>query len=894
MEILNPEIHEAAPGNDPMVEPQQAVNCDQSGNILNDTINLYEAGGKEIATVDASKESGEECGGERDLSPEIKENAEVVEEGTKNSTKKRTSKEKYVHQTSDRLEQEQSNLLEVERNEAAVMDGNQKSSKDFRHGIRLPGEITENAENIVEKTKRRTKKISSKEKGIDQMSDRHGRMQNNTSKGEEKEIGSVTSEQNSDKEPMDEMGSLEHNTNKALFEDNVKEKIQKKKTRRGSSKEKKDDQLSDIVDRGDSFMSEAKGRDTPSLDADGKEHGNEMPQMSQIAEKLADTGNFEEKTKKNARQSTKENNAVRIDKEEANFTQAGEAKTMAAVAAESKTYGQHGNEIEEPCQVIEKSVHADISKDKREKGQRRSLNEKDANHSIDGIDKEEASFSEAKGREGVATAAANSRPYELNGNEMDQLHEVTQWSPHATISKEKRKKKTMKLSRGKNTDQSKDRVDTNQSYASQEKGVVMAAIEKSEGEQGSEGPSSPQIMESATKPDNSDQQTQKKTKKQVSKTKGIDRSSDISGKEEESHYQVGEGKELAVVIADKSSKWDHGYNNEEKAEKKTMSRQSSKKSIQSSRNMKSSTVKEDTTNLDNLVNMAIAENSEATDAKAKANDQDLNGQRMVKVATGPTTSGSCVPIQSSEAIKQSIPLHEVAGILLQVSHSDELNNSVDGLHLRENINARDYFGPQQSQQEVAAPGNSSVGKGPKENRAGSVLKVRQGKRRATSSALTGLNQLNVQMGEEISQLSRCDGLISPVKELSRTPVTRSQASTFPKAKIMEFYGNSEKDSENSAASISGMKRSRKPKKASKSTSSVDRFHVAIRKPSNKSSERKKSLLSLAGAIFKEESSGSSKHDGVENSDASTRTPSDSFSDYSDSDSNGTRVLPALM
>ncbi|PKI32534.1 biorientation of chromosomes in cell division protein 1-like 1 [Punica granatum] len=876
LEISNSISHDNS-----FIELQQAVDYIQSENRLNDEKSLSEEG-KEVAVADADKNTGKEHGLETGISREITENAEIAVEKMKKSRKRRILKETNVDQRSDRPEQEQSSQSKVERNKIAVVDANEKCGKEHEIDMGISGEIAETAESVIGKTKRRTKKQSSKD---DQTSDRPGREQSSPSKDEGKETRSMAADQKFDEEHMDDVGSLQHIPDKAAVEDDLEAKIQKKKTRKRSSKEKKDDQSIDDIGKEQSYLPQAEGRDAPAVDADGKD----------ITEKSADADNLEEKTKKKAtRQRSKERNADRIDKVEASLSQAEGAKTIANMVAENIYYEQSGSEMEQSCQYTEKSADADNGKDKRKKKtMRRSSKEKNVDLSNDGVDKE-ANFSGAEGGEAVATVTAEGKPYEPNGNETERLGLVMENSAHVDIGKEKKRKKTTRSSREKNTDQSSDRIDKDQNYISQVEGAVVAASKTSEGEDGNERQSSLQIIEKPAKADNNDEKMQEKAKDWGNKNKDIDQSSDITEKEDRNHSRGAEGKKTAVVNADENLNLDHGDNNGEKAEKRTKSRQSSQKSIRSNREAKDltsshSAMEKDTSNLGSSVIMAKGKKSKATGSIAERNDQDLKAQRTAEVTVDPTTNSNSdiARVQSLEANKQGVPLNEVADNLLLDDHAGEANNPVDELHGRE-INFREYFVPRQSQQEVAASGNSSVVKVPKENRAGRDLKVKSGKRKSASSAMTGSLHLNEQTGEETSRFSKSDKLTSPVKKIRKTHGRESQASAFPKPKIMEFNANSERDSENSAASNSDMKGSKKPKRG---RSSVDRFRVAIRKPSNKnkgevvdSSERKRSLLSLSGAIFMEESSGSSERKGVENSDASTRTPSDnSLSDSSDSD-----------
>ncbi|KAK4763667.1 hypothetical protein SAY87_013105 [Trapa incisa] len=785
LQISNSEKLEASVGNGSMVEPQQPVNFDQSGCTPSHKMNSSEAEGKATEKVDAGKESCNKHGVERELCPEIMENANDVKEKTNDTTEKRTSNEKCAHQTSSRPEEEQNNQLEVVRDKIAVMDGNKKSSKEHRDGPRSPRENIGDAENSVKERKKRTKKSSSKEKSVDQTSDRHRRLQGISSKGHRKAVGCLTSEQHPDNDPMDEMMPLEHITKKVAFEDNTSEKKRTKKTRKDSSKDRKDDRSRNIVGQEDRFMSQFKGRDTQVVHAVAKELGNVREQILPIAEKLADSGNFEDKTKKTSKEGAKEidsNKDIdvdRIDKQEGNFTQAGVIETMVTVADKSNTFEHHGNE-------------------------------KDTNLSSYQNDKE-ACFSLAEGRDAVVTVAAEFKPYELNGNGMDQLQGVTEQSPNANIGKKKTKKKSMRQS-----GPSKDRDGTNQSYVSQKKEVLTAICGNSEVEGGNEGLSSLETMGSPTKPDNDVLKTLEKNMKQDPKIKGIDQSSDMTGKEKEICCQSADGEESVAVITDKSFKWDRADTNGKKAEKRTKSEQSYKKSIQSDRDIENNTMEEGTSGLDILAKIA------------NTYDQDFNAPSPVKIATGPATGGSysLVPVQSSEAINQSIPLREVSDNLLPVGHSDDVNNSFDRVHPRENINFKDNFVPQQ---EVAAPGNSLVDEGPKETRVDSELKVRHGKRKATSSTSTGSGQLNVQTGVVISQSNNNDGLVSPVKKLSKTPGNGRRDSTFPEAKTMDCYDKSEKDCENSAAAISGLLRLRKSKRVLEEARNITRPNQALKR-----------------------------------------------------------------
>ncbi|KAK4786494.1 hypothetical protein SAY86_003183 [Trapa natans] len=830
----NYEAHEASVGNVSTVEHQQPDNFDQSGCTLSHKMNSYESEGKANEIVDAIKESCKKNGAEKELCQEIKETTKDVKEKTNNTTEKWNSNEKYVHQTSDRSEEEQSNRSEMVRDEIAVMDGNNKSSKEHRDGSRTPGDITGDAEVTVKERKKRSKKRSDTEKSVDQTRDIHGRLQSSSPKGKEKGVGSVALEQNPDKDPMDKMTPLEYLTKKAAFEDNISEmtKIKKtrrggskekkdcqssdavgqedvimsqakgtdtptfednisemaqikktrkgssmekkafednigdmtqikktrkgsskekkafednigdmtqiKKTRKGSSKEKKDDQSSDTVSQEDSIMLHAKGTDTPAVYADGKELGNMRIQMLPIAEKLEHSDNFEDKTMKTAKEGAngidpnKEIDADRIDKQETNFTQAGVFETLATVADKSNTNEQHGNE-------------------------------KDAN--LSSYQNDKVAFSSLEeGREAVVTVAAESKPYELNGNEMCQLQDLTGQSSNANIGKEKRKKKSARRTMEKNAGLSKDRVDTNQSYASQEKSALTAISESFEGEQGNGGLSSQKIMGNPTKPDNDVLETLEKNMKQGPKIKGIDQSSNMNGKEKESHCQSADGDKSVTVITE---------NKRKKAGKRTKSEQSYSKSIQPCRDMENNTVEECTSGLDILAKIT------------KANDQDLNAPSPHKIASSPATGGSysLVQVQSSEAIKQSTTLHEVSDNVLPVNHSDEVNNSVDKLHPRDNINFRDYFVPQQSHREVSTPGNSLVDEGPKETGSGSKLKVKCGKKKITSSTVTSSGQLNVQTGSRRG-VGRSKGKSSfeNVKSLSIDKILRS-SSAYKKARL---------------------------------------------------------------------------------------------------------------
>ncbi|XP_031376269.1 uncharacterized protein LOC116192017 [Punica granatum] len=306
LEISNSKSDEGNPGDGSFIDLLQAVDYIQSENRLNDEKNLSEEG-KEIAVADADKKSGEEHGLEMEISREITENAGIDVGKREKRSKRQILKEKNVDQRSDRPEQDRSRQSKVEKIKIAVGDANEKSGKGHENEMEISGEIAENAEPIIGKIKRRTKKRSSKD---DRIRDGPGREQSSPSKDEGKETRSMAANKKSDEERMDEMGSLQHIPDEAAVEDDLEVKIQKKKTKKWSSKEKKDDQSIHNIGKEQSYLPQAEGGGVPAVDADGKD----------ITEKSADAGNLEEKTKKRAtRQRSKEKSADRIDKSGSQF-----------------------------------------------------------------------------------------------------------------------------------------------------------------------------------------------------------------------------------------------------------------------------------------------------------------------------------------------------------------------------------------------------------------------------------------------------------------------------------------------------------------------------------------------------------------------------------------------
>ncbi|XP_056165138.1 uncharacterized protein LOC115671786 isoform X2 [Syzygium oleosum] len=265
-------------------------------------------------------------------------------------------------------------------------------------------------------------------------------------------------------------------------------------------------------------------------------------------------------------------------------------------------------------------------------------------------------------------------------------------------------------------------------------------------------------------------------------------------------------------------------------------------------------------------------------------------------------------------------------------HLDEVNNHVKAVIESDIINFSDYFAPRQLQQEALAPDNSVVDGGTKENSA--ARKVKSKRRKKADATVDGSSS-----GLQSSLMSNGpqDGLKSPTGNSysihlreslandknehsgsngkyprvgpgstdqtllsSKSDQFKIIAEEAPGAKVIVVTPNLEKDSETSAASGSDMRRTKNVKAGNKRRSGVDRYRLAVRKSSHQhtgevvdTSERKKSLLATSIAIFNDESSGSSAEaEGIEDSDASTRTPSDKLlSDYSDGDSNANLNSP---
>lgn len=285
-----------------------------------------------------------------------------------------------------------------------------------------------------------------------------------------------------------------------------------------------------------------------------------------------------------------------------------------------------------------------------------------------------------------------------------------------------------------------------------------------------------------------------------------------------------------------------------------------------------------------------------------------------------------------EGNNEGNPPRSIRDVLPSDDHPDEVNNHVRAVNESDIINFSDYFAPRQLQQEALAPDNSVVDGGTKENRAaGKVKSKRRKKADATvDGSSSGLQSSLVSNGQQ-------DGLKSPTgnsysiqiqESLANDKNERSgsskknppvgpgstdltllssksdkfkiRAEEVPGAKVIVVTPNLEKDSETSAASGSDMKRTKNVKAGNKRRSGVDRYRLAFRKSSHQhseevvdTSERKKSLLATSVPIFEDEGSGSSAEaEGIEDSDASTRTPSDKLlSDYSDGDSNANLDSP---
>ncbi|KAI6686638.1 hypothetical protein NL676_032551 [Syzygium grande] len=209
-------------------------------------------------------------------------------------------------------------------------------------------------------------------------------------------------------------------------------------------------------------------------------------------------------------------------------------------------------------------------------------------------------------------------------------------------------------------------------------------------------------------------------------------------------------------------------------------------------------------------------------------------------------------------------------------HLDEVNNHVKAVIESDIINFSDYFAPRQLQQEALAPDNSVVDGGTKENSAARKVKSKRRKKAdaTVDGSLSGLQSSLMSSGPQ-------DGLKSPTGPGSTDQTLLSSksdqfkiiAEEAPGTKVIVVTPNLEEDSETSAAS--------------------GNLLTSILGEVVDTSERKKSLLATSIAIFNDESSGSSAEaEGIEDSNASTRTPSDKLlSDYSDGDSNANLNSP---
>ncbi|KAF8040725.1 hypothetical protein BT93_B2834 [Corymbia citriodora subsp. variegata] len=290
------------------------------------------------------------------------------------------------------------------------------------------------------------------------------------------------------------------------------------------------------------------------------------------------------------------------------------------------------------------------------------------------------------------------------------------------------------------------------------------------------------------------------------------------------------------------------------------------------------------------------------------------------------------PSHTYEGNSEGNPPQSIRDVLPSGDYLAKVNDHVKAVNESDIINFSDYFAPRQLQQEALAPGNSVVDGETKENRA--VRKVKSKRKKKADATIDGSssglqsslisngqqdglksptgNSYSIQLQESLANdkneplgNSRKEPPVGPGSAdlsllSSKSDKFKIIAEQAPGAKVIVVTPSLEKDSETSAASGSDMKRIKNIKAGNKRRSGVDRYRLAFRKSSHQhteevvdTSEQKKSLLATSVAIFEDEGSGSSAEaEGIEDSDASTRTPSDKLlSDYSDGDSNANLNSP---
>ncbi|XP_034692970.1 uncharacterized protein LOC117919813 [Vitis riparia] len=166
-------------------------------------------------------------------------------------------------------------------------------------------------------------------------------------------------------------------------------------------------------------------------------------------------------------------------------------------------------------------------------------------------------------------------------------------------------------------------------------------------------------------------------------------------------------------------------------------------------------------------------------------------------------------------------------------------------------------------------------------------------------SMDGHNKLMPESDSKFSKVSRNDlksphdiGKFDTIPEEIRWPNVVNASGTSSTAHA--FLKENGKASLSTSSSDSSEDRTYQNKRG-KRQSNLDRYRVTVRKAPRKnpgevvnSSHQRKSLLATYGSIFNDGGSESSEdHNGVENSDASTRTPSDSSasSDYTEGENN---------
>ncbi|KAK9277295.1 hypothetical protein L1049_006835 [Liquidambar formosana] len=267
---------------------------------------------------------------------------------------------------------------------------------------------------------------------------------------------------------------------------------------------------------------------------------------------------------------------------------------------------------------------------------------------------------------------------------------------------------------------------------------------------------------------------------------------------------------------------------------------------------------------------------------------------------------------------------------LKSGRMDEANKNLEAsISESDRINFNDYFVPSQCQHEVASV-EALADKVTKAKRSGGEMKAKKNLKKVDGHSLgtslelqSSLKFNNDRGSEKQSQggnpstiqgllskdesdklLPRSDRKSSKVsensveaqpsngkfipKEARRPNVVKASKTSSP------AHANSKVNTEASVASSSSLGRSKDT--VHKHQSHPDQYHMTARKGSNNnigelvnSANHEKSLLATAGNIFKDGNSESSEDDGVEDSDASTRTSSDdsSSSDHSEVETQAT-------